>query len=54
MTTASFDVPIIRDNTSEGNENFNLAINASSLPEGISVDPDQDQATVTIVDDDGK
>ena len=37
----------------EYNENFNLAINSSSLPANIFVS-NPDQATVTIVDDDGK
>ena len=52
VTIASFDVLITNDNTSEGNETFNLAINGSLLPEGISVG-NPDQVTVTIVDDDG-
>ena len=52
MTNASFDVPIIHDITSEVNEKFNLTINGSLLPEGISVG-DPGQATVTILDDDG-
>ena len=50
---ASFNVLIIPDITSEGNENFNLAIDASSLPEGVNVG-NPDRATVTILDDDGK
>ena len=37
----------------EYNENFNLVINSSSLPANILVS-NPDQATVTIVDDDGK
>ena len=53
MTNASFDVLIIHDIISEGKENFNLAIDASSLPEGVNVG-NPDQATLTILDDDGK
>ena len=37
----------------EGDENFYLIIDPSSLPSGVSVS-NPGQATVTIVDDDGK
>ena len=53
QTRATFNVPITDDNISEGNENFILTINSSSLPTGVTVG-DPGQATVTIVDDDGK
>ena len=52
-TQAPFNVPINDDNIFEGNENFILTINSSSLPTGVTVS-DPGQATVTIVDDDGK
>ena len=53
QTTATFDVPIIDDNILEGNEIFILTIDETSLP--ISVTRGSPgQATVTIVDDDGK
>ena len=53
VTIASFNIPIINDNTLESNETFNLAINTSLLSEGISVS-NPDWATVTILDDDGE
>ena len=46
-------VPINDDNILEGNENFNVHINQHSLPIRVFVG-DRDQATVTILDDDGK
>lgn len=52
MTTASVDVPIIDDNISENNENFDIVIDQLSLPNRVSVS-NPDQVTVTIVDDDG-
>ena len=48
-----FDISITNDNTFEGNENFILIINSSSLPSNIT-HGDPGQATVTIVDDDGE
>jgi len=53
MTRVPFDVPIIDDNTFEGNETFMLTIDSSSLPSYITAG-DPDEATVTIVDDDRK
>ena len=50
---ASFNVSINNDNILEGNEVFNLTVDASSLPGSVTVG-DHGQATVTIVDDDGK
>ena len=53
MISASFDILIINDMISEGSEDFNITINPSSLPTGVSVGS-PDQATVIIGDDDGK
>ena len=53
QTTATFDVPIIDDNIFEGNENFILTIDGTSLPTGVTASS-PDEATVTIVDDDRK
>ena len=53
MTYTAFDVPITNDAMFENNEHFMLTINSSSLPNGFRVG-DSGQATVTIVDDDGK
>ena len=38
VTSASFNVSITKDNVPEGNENFNLMINSSMLPNGVTVD----------------
>ena len=51
--SVSFDVPIVDDKILDGNKNFNLTINASSLPSRVTV-TNPHQATVTIVDNDGK
>ena len=48
-----FGIPINDDAIIENNENFTLTIDPSSLPTGINVGS-FDQATVTIVDNDGK
>ena len=53
QTTATFNVPINDDNILESNEHFILTISPSSLPSNVTVS-DPGQATVTIVDDDGK
>ena len=47
-----FNVSINDDNVLEGNENFTLTINQSSLPDHITVG-DPAQATVIIEDNDG-
>ena len=52
-TTATFNVPINDDMILEGNENFMLTINPSSLPDGVTRGTPS-EATVTIVDNDGK
>ena len=53
-TMVPFSVSIIDDMIFEGNENFTLTIDPTSLPPtGVSVGS-PDQATVTIVDDDRK
>ena len=53
QTTATFDVPITDDMILEGNENFMLTINGTSLPDSVTPG-NPDEATVTIVDDDRK
>jgi len=51
-TSSSFSVNIINDNNYEGNEIFNLTINATALPLGIGYD--NNPACVTIKDDECK
>ena len=53
QTTATFDVPINDDDILEGNENFILTIDQTSLPSNVTRG-DPGEATVTIVDDDRK
>ena len=54
VTSVPFNVSIIDDMIFEGNEDFMLTIDPSSLiPTGVTVGS-PDQATVTIVDDDRK
>ena len=53
VTSVTFDVPITDDNILEGNENFTLTIDQSSLPTNVNRG-DPDEAIVTIVDDDCK
>ena len=53
QTTATFDVPINDDNILEGNEDLMLTIDGTSLSIDVTVG-DPDEATVIIVDDDGK
>ena len=53
MTSVPFNIPITDDNVYEGNENFTIFINSSSLPADVIVES-PGQATVTIVDDDRK
>ena len=53
ITNVTFNIQIINDNMVENNETFTLAIDSSSLPTGIMVDSPR-QATVTIINDDGK
>ena len=52
-TSVTFDVPITDDRILEGKENFMLTIDEPSLPTGVSRG-DPGEATVTIVDNDGK
>ena len=52
-TNATLNVTIIDDNISEGNENFNLTIESSSLPSKVNIN-DLAEAIVTIVDNEGK
>ena len=51
-TSGQFNVAINDDDVLEGNENFNLTVRALSLPSRVAVG--NAQATVVIVDDDGK
>ena len=51
ITSISFDVPINNDNIFEGDEEFMLSIDRSSLPTDVVVG---DSVTVTIIDDDCK
>ena len=53
QTTATFNVPINNDDILEGDENFMLTINETTLP-GDVTRGNPGQATVTIVDDDRK
>ena len=53
MTNYTFNIPIRNDNMVENNETFTLAIDSSSLPTGVMVGSPR-QATVTIINDDGK
>ena len=53
MTSASFNVSITDNNILEIDENFELVIDISSLPIGVTVGIPA-QVIVTIVDDDGK
>ena len=53
ITEATLNVSIVDDNILEESEKFYLAVNVPSLPDKVSVS-DRGQATVTIVDDDGK
>ena len=53
MTTVSFNISIHDDDIFEGSESFILDINANTLPDSVTAD-DPSQATVMIVDDDGK
>ena len=52
-TSVPFDIPINDDNILEGSENFTLTINPFSVPTGVTVG-NPDQATVSILDNDGK
>ena len=53
VTSVPFDVPINNDDIFEGNENFTLTIDPSSLPTDVSVG-NPGSAVVTIIDDDRK
>ena len=53
QTTATFNVPITDDTILEGDENFMLTIDGTSLPDGVAPG-NPDEATVTIVDNDRK
>ena len=53
MTSVPFDIPINDDDILEGNEDFMITIDPSTLPTDVTVG-NPGQATVTIVDDDRK
>ena len=53
MTSVTFDIPINDDIIYDGNEDFTLDIDPSSLPTGGTVG-NPGQSTLTIVDDDCK
>jgi len=54
VTSVPFNVPIKDDNILENNEDFTLTImRSSALPDGVTRGSTS-QATITIVDDDGK
>ena len=53
QTTASFDVPINDDSILEGDEDFILTIDETSLPTGV-IHGNPGEATVTIVNVGGK
>ena len=53
ITYANVSIQITNDNIFEGNENFTLAIDSSSLPSYITISKPL-QATVDIIDDDRK
>ena len=53
QTTATFNVPITDDTILEGDENFMLIIDETSLPDDVTRG-NPGEATVTIVGDDGK
>jgi len=52
-TNATLSIAITDDSINEGNEDFTVAIVASSLPDDCTIGP-VGSATVQIVDDDGK
>ena len=52
-TLAVFNVSINDDNIVEGNENFTLSINTSSLPNEVTIG-NPVHTVVTIMDDDSK
>ena len=53
MIRANISIPITNDYIFEGNENFTLAINLSSLPDYVTI-RNPGEVTVTIIGDDGK
>ena len=53
QTTATFNIPINDDSVLDGNEDFMLTIDETSLPTGVTRGS-PGKATVTIMDDDGK
>ena len=54
VTCAPFDIPIIDDTLSEGNETFDIVILEDSLPFGVVFDDADKSTTVTIIENDCK
>jgi len=52
LTSVLFNISITDNDIFEGNESFTLDINSAFLPDDVTIG-DLDQATVTIIDDDG-
>ena len=48
-TIVSFNVSIVKDNITEGNENFQLVIDSSTLPDGVTVDATSNRDTEIII-----
>ena len=44
-----FNVSIVKDNITEGNENFQLVIDSSTLPDGVTVDATSNRDTEIII-----
>ena len=53
QTSALFNIPINDDDIFEGEEDFTLSIDSSSLPDNVTVG-DPGVVTVTIINDDSK
>ena len=53
MTNTPYDILVTNDNLLEDNETFFIFLNPASLPSDVMVG-DINQATITIINDDGK
>ena len=53
LTSVTFNISITDNGIFEGNESFTLDINSVFLPDDVTIG-DPGQATVIIIDDDGK
>ena len=54
VTIVPVNIAIINDNVLEGDEDFTLVLNSSSVPDAVTVSDNNNQSTVTILDDDRK